>query len=183
MLKAGTIYLDKVTTSDKGTPQGGVISPCLANFTLDGLQKIVESNVTNKAKSSLITIRRSDGVKTSINVYPVYCRYVDDIIIICRSESICNRILPLIKDFLYARGLELSSTKTCIDKLKRTPFNFLGYTFKYYFNTHNSEEKIHVFPSKVSVTNIKFKIRKIFRKSQSLDSYNLISKLNPVIKG
>lgn len=103
---------------DKGTPQGGVISPLLANLFLHyALDRWLQRH------------------------YPVvpFERYADDMIVHCRSEQEAQRVLAAIRERLAACGLELHPTKTrivyCKDGRRRrqhehVSFDFLGYTFR-----------------------------------------------------
>ena len=106
-LKTG--YLDKNTRypTDDGTPQGGIISPVLANLVLDGLEKKLR---THKGKQGLINI----------------VRYADDFIITGKSKELLEtEVKPLIEKHLKERGLELSTEKTKITHIDEG-FDFLG---------------------------------------------------------
>ena len=95
-LQSGYIYKEKYASEDKGTPQGGIISPVLANLTLDGLQNHLRKNSHKQDKINLI-------------------RYADDIVVTGRSKEILQeRVIPAIKNFLSVRGLNLSKEKTKI---------------------------------------------------------------------
>lgn len=198
MLKAGVISHEKWEETPEGTPQGGVeeISPLLANLTLDGLESaMMESlNKITKSKEKKLTRRKKDGLKTSINFKPIICRYADDVIIIGASKNILSKyIKPKLQDFLRERGLELSKEKTTVGTIKESDLDYLGYTFKYRESwkqrkrmTMRSKQHmsgIALIPNKIQVRNIRIKLRQIFKKSQNLTSYELIAKLNPIIKG
>lgn len=198
MLKAGVIYHEKWEETPEGTPQGGVISPLLGNLTLDGLESaIMESlnKITKKiSKEKKLTIRKKDGLKTSINLKPIICRYADDVIIIGASKNTLSKyIKPKLESFLKERGLELSKEKTTVGTIKESDLHYLGYTFKYRESwkqrkriTMRSKQHmsgIALIPNKIKVRNIRIKLREIFKKSQNMTSYELIAKLNPIIKG
>jgi RNA-directed DNA polymerase len=102
-LKAGT----NVGFPEQGTPQGGVVSPLLANIALNGIEKIGEY--------------RKSGKNVSICV-----RYADDMVFILKPNDNATQILDNVKEFLAQRGMEISETKT---KLTATTdgFNFLGW--------------------------------------------------------
>ena len=113
-LQAG--YLEKGTwfPTEAGTPQGGVVSPVLANMALDGLATLLECHFPRK----LI-----EGVR----VYPKVnlVRYADDFIITGRSkEQLENEVWPLVEQFLHDRGLRLSPEKTRITHVSQG-FDFL----------------------------------------------------------
>ena len=134
MLKAGVIHQTRFDPTESGTPQGGIISPLLANFVLDGLEdkilKALDSATLSRDKK--LTISRRDKTKTTINLKPVICRYADDIVIITRSRNIALKyIKPTLNEFLKERGLTLSENKTKIFTMKEDDLEFLGYQFMY----------------------------------------------------
>jgi RNA-directed DNA polymerase len=124
------------TETDLGTPQGGIISPTLANFTLNGLEKAINDSLLplTTSKEKRIVIRLKDGTKTRIASGLTYIRYADDFLVLARSNYIINDFVkPAVNDFLRERGLMLNPEKTKIFRLSdnNAELNFLGYTFKY----------------------------------------------------
>lgn len=95
-LKAGT----NVGFPDQGTPQGGCVSPLLANIALNGIEEIHQS-----------------------------VRYADDMVIILKPQDDANEILAQISQFLAARGMQLSDKKTHLTATT-DGFDFLGWHFK-----------------------------------------------------
>jgi RNA-directed DNA polymerase len=79
---------------EQGTPQGGVVSPLLANIALNGIESIHRYKDGFRAKSSNI-------VEPSI-------RYADDMVIILRPQDDADKILEKISQFLAARGMKVS---------------------------------------------------------------------------
>lgn len=157
-LEAG--YVDKgiAYPTKKGTPQGGIISPTLANMTLDGLEKIVRKSVPWRSRVNFI-------------------RYADDFIITGKSKSILeNNVLPAVKEFLETRGLMLSEEKTKITYIKHG-FTFLGQTFR------KHGEKLHITPSKEGVLTLIRKVGMLIRKHTSAPMIILIRKLNDILRG
>ena len=186
ILNAGCFFERKFVEQLKGTPQGGIISPLLANFVLNGLQDVVVNKSIEhitKSVSKNYTIRHADGKKTSINLKPNFCRYADDIVVICRSKNIAQLIKKQVILFLQERGLKLSETKSYIKPIKQCKLKYLGYIFQYQENVFIKSKKINLYPSPESLLEVKNKLRTIFINSQNLTAYELISKLNPVIKG
>jgi RNA-directed DNA polymerase len=99
-LKAGYIEKGKLHPTEAGTPQGGVISPILANIALDGMESAIKRAVPRKAKVN-------------------YVRYADDFIATGVSKELLEQtVKPAIVDFLKARGLELSQEKTAITRVE-----------------------------------------------------------------
>jgi RNA-directed DNA polymerase len=100
-LKAGFIEMGHLFPTHAGTPQGGIISPVLANMALDGMQKELETLFT--------TVRQARDAKVNL------VRYADDFIITGSSpELLERRVKPLVAHFLATRGLILSEKKTRI---------------------------------------------------------------------
>ena len=101
-LKAGFLEKHVLFATTEGTPQGGIISPALANRALDGLQSLLERRFSD-------TRRKRAGGKVHL------VRYADDFIITGTSQVLLRReVQPLVEHFLRERGLELSHEKTRI---------------------------------------------------------------------
>jgi RNA-directed DNA polymerase len=114
-LKSGLIFNDEFYDTKAGTPQGGIISPCLAVLTLNGLEKELKSKFKRKTVKG-ISIRPKVHIVT----------YADDFIITGSSESqLKDEVLPIVKSFMKDRGLELSTSKTLITDINKG-FDFLG---------------------------------------------------------
>jgi RNA-directed DNA polymerase len=110
-LKAGT----NVGFPDQGTPQGGVVSPLLANIALNGIESVHSYNTRYNKK----------GKPTGHHMEPSI-RYADDMVIILRPEDNAEAILNRINAFLAARGMKVSERKTKVTATK-DGFNFLGW--------------------------------------------------------
>ncbi len=142
----------------KGTPQGGIISPTLANMTLDGLEEAVRNAVPRKKRVNFI-------------------RYADDFIITGKSKRLLEKyVRPAVEKFLMERGLTLSKEKTRITYI-RDGFTFLGQTFCKHGNT------LHITPSKDGVHAIIQKVGNIIRKYGSSPITLVIKKLNQTLRG
>ena len=164
-LKAGYIETDKLFPTEAGTPQGGIISPTLANWTLDGLE--AELTTHCGAKGS-----RQAG-KYKVNLV----RYADDFVITGSSQELLDReVKPLVERFLATRGLELSQEKTRTTHVAEG-FDFLGQ------NVRSFGGKIIVTPSKKNIQAFKAKVKEIFAKNKTAKQENLIGVLNPVVRG
>ena len=114
----------------------GIISSTLANFTLNGLEKVINDSLTplTRSKEKQIVIKLKDGSKTRIVSGLTYIRYADDFVVLARNNYIIKDLVkPTINNFLQERGLTLSSEKTKIFSILdlNAELNFLGYTFKY----------------------------------------------------
>jgi len=168
-LKAG--YLDKhvLHETSEGTPQGGIISPALANCALDGLERLLKEKFpTSRPLLSL------GGKSPCVNLI----RYADDFIITGRTKELLEgEVKPLIEQFLRERGLELSPRKTVITHVEQG-FDFLGQNVRKYPNG-----KLLIKPSKKNVTAFLDGTRKRIKAALGMSAADLIDWLNPKIRG
>ncbi len=163
-LKAGFVENDQLYPTEAGTPQGGIISPVLANMTLDGLEKAIAARFPRHW--------RSNG-KTK--VYLV--RYADDFIITASSRKILeDEVIPLVTEFLAERGLTLSPHKTKITHIN-DGFDFLGQNIRKY------NSKLLIKPAKSNVKTFLDNIRAVIKSSLHLTPRQLLTILNPKIRG
>jgi len=154
--------------TDSGTPQGGVISPVLANLALDGLEKRLLSRFPRSGRGS------TQGRAAQVHLI----RYADDFVVTGYSQEILEReVKPLVEGFLAERGLTLSPEKTVITHLSEG-FDFLGQNIRRYPNG-----KLLIKPSRKSIRNLLHKVRDIVRRNEGAPAVALIRQLNPVIRG
>lgn len=164
-LKAGVIDKGTFADTEEGTPQGGIISPTLANMTLDGLQTLLEQHFGRKDSKK--------GKRNQITLI----RYADDFIITGREKSLLtDEVLPLIKSFMAERGLELAPEKTHVTHIDQG-FDFLGWTARKF------KGKLIVKPSKKNTQAFLTKVRGLIKSNKQAKQENLIRLLNPVIRG
>jgi len=119
---------------EEGTPQGGIISPLLANFVLNGLESAVLSSIRPIVSNNFqaLKVTKRDGTKSSVRLGVKCIRYADDFVILARNKRILtNYIRPAVINFLKERGLELSEEKTRIFGIRNESLDFLGYRLKY----------------------------------------------------
>jgi len=155
-LKAGFVFDERLFPTDMGTPQGGLVSPILANMALDGIEETLSKHFPK------------------MKVY--FIRYADDFVVTAPTEEIANEIREIIRAFLIIRGLELSPEKTKITHISEG-FDFLGWNIRKFNATYLTQ------PSKKSVESITQKIRSIVRKGRAWTQDELIKALNPIIRG
>lgn len=163
-LKAGFMEQGILYPTDEGTPQGGIISPVLANMALDGLEKhlIMQFHTTQRARW-----------KNKVN----FVRYADDFIITGSSKELLeSEVLPLIQSFMKERGLELSLEKTRITHIE-DGFDFLGQNVRKY------DGVLLIKPSKKNIKFLLGKIRKIIKANKTATAGNLILQLTPITRG
>ena len=164
-LKAGYLEKHALFATTEGTPQGGIISPVLANWTLDGLQRLLAEHFDTP---------QSRKRKTKVHLV----RYADDFIITGTSKILlAYEVQPLVEHFLAERGLELSHEKTRITHI-RAGFDFLGQTVRCY-----GGGIVLLRPSSRSVKTFLGKIRATLNHSGHQTAGQLIQRLNQQIKG
>jgi RNA-directed DNA polymerase len=169
-LKAGYLEGNRLFSTDEGTPQGGNISPTLANLTLNGLEKHLEKLF--KPKRILCKTGKSHTRKaTCINIV----RYADDFIVTGRSKRQLERVKQAINDFLASRGLKISEDKTSIRHISEG-FDFLGWTFRKFSNG-----ALLCNISKPSVSRHRKEIKDLIKTTH--EPHILIPRLNEKIRG
>jgi len=165
-LKAGYMENRALFPTEAGTPQGGIISPTLANLTLDGLERLLKK-----------TFRRREIRGKRYNLMVNFVRYADDFIITgCSKELLENEVKPLVERFMLERGLQLSPEKTCITHIEQG-FDFLGQNLRKYGG------KLLIKPSKKNLHAFMEKVRGEIRSNRATKQEHLIGQLNPVIRG
>jgi RNA-directed DNA polymerase len=164
-LKAGYLEKHVLFATTEGTPQGGIISPVLANWALDGLQGILAQHF--------------DQPQSRLRATKVHLvRYADDFIITGTSKVLLQaEVQPLVAHFLSKRGLELSHEKTRITHIT-DGFNFLGQNVR-----RLSNGRVLLKPSKPSVKTFLSKLRKTIDQAGQKTAGELIQRLNQQIKG
>jgi RNA-directed DNA polymerase len=164
-LKAGYLEKHVLFATTEGTPQGGIISPVLANRTLDGLERLLANRFGATRRQ-----RRENKVHL--------VRYADDFIITGTSQVLLHcEVQPLVEQFLKERGLELSHEKTRITHVE-DGFDFLGQTIRRHRNG-----KVIIKPSKRNVKTFLAKIQETIDNSGSMTAGDMIWRLNQQIKG
>ena len=165
-LKCGFVFNKELFPTEEGTPQGGIISPTLANMTLDGLQKVLAEKykrvrIKGKLYSPMVNL----------------VRYADDFIITCENrETLEKEIKPLVADFMSERGLTLSEEKTVITNI-HDGFDFLG------FNIRKFGNEILTKPTKKAEKRFMENIRKVTKGHKGCKQESLIRMLNAKIRG
>ena len=153
-----------LSPTEEGTPQGGIISPVLANLALDGLESRLREHFPKPRTQS-----------QPERVY--FLRYADDFIVTGNSrELLQTKVKPLVAAFLGERGLELSEEKTQITPIE-DGFDFLGQTVRKY------QGKLLITPSQTNVKTFLEKVRAVIKANKQATAGGLIVQLNPLIRG
>jgi RNA-directed DNA polymerase len=157
-LKCGYMENKHLFPTRSGTPQGGIISPVLANMTLDGLEKAVREACPRRRKVNFI-------------------RYADDFIVTADTKDLLEeKVIPAIRNFLKPRGLELSEDKCRIIGIEQG-FDFLGQHLRKYNNT------LIITPSKKNIRSFLVRVKKTIKAYLGRTSEEVIGRLNPLIRG
>jgi len=164
-LKAGVMEEMGVRTETAGTPQGGVISPLLANLYLHWLDQVWEKKGLGKRPHDAHIVR-----------------YADDFVILCKERP--EFYLAEAKKVLDRLGLTLNAKKTRIVNAQEEPFDFLGHRFVVQPSNVSGKLKTFYRPSPKAMNSIKKKIRDIARKGQHLNLPTLVKEqINPLLRG
>jgi RNA-directed DNA polymerase len=106
-LKAGYVERHRFHPTAEGTPQGGIISPAIANMTLDGLERLLTSHCSKTSRA---------GKRAKVNLI----RYADEFCITGSSKELLEQeVKPLVEQFMRERGLELSAEKTVVTQIEQ----------------------------------------------------------------
>jgi group II intron reverse transcriptase/maturase len=158
-LKAGVMEEGHIDVGERGTPQGGVVSPLFANIYLDKIDK---------------------GWKP-LNVVARLIRYADDLVIITRNkdEESTKRLTMLTKSL----KLKLNLEKTKVVDADKESFDFLGYSFQRKRRKKDGKVGAYCWPSVKSQRKIREKIRKVTNPKRPIKVEEVVNELNPVIRG
>jgi RNA-directed DNA polymerase len=163
-LKGGYVDQGRWYPTDSGTPQGGIISPMLANMALDGLEQELQRRFGTTQR-----------FKSQNQVHLI--RYADDFVITGRTRALLeNEVQPAVESFLAERGLTLSAAKTRITHISEG-FDFLGQNLRKY------DQKLLVQPSDGSVKALLDKVQAVLKANPQANAGHLIVELNAIIRG
>jgi len=150
--------------NDKGTPQGGVISPLLANIYLNVLDKVWKmKKVQERMEARLI-------------------RYADDFVVLCKGNT--DRLLEGIQRVLGQLGLSLNAEKTRVLDSRQEGFSFPGFDIKVRKSPRTGRSYPHLRPSRKAQRRIKAEIKNLTcRRTLALPTEVIIQRLNEVVRG
>lgn len=165
-LKSGVVDGKRLLATKAGTPQGGIISPALANWTLNGLETELAAHLA--AKWGKVKAK-----KLKVGVV----RYADDFVITGTSkELLSDEIKPWVEAYLARKGLKLANAKTKIVHIDEG-FDFLGWNFRKYGG------KLLTKPSKKNAKSFYEKLRDVINNNLGTKQEDLIRLLNPMLRG
>jgi RNA-directed DNA polymerase len=169
-LKAGVVELGRHVNTEMGTPQGGVISPLLANIALDGMERLFGCETPDGRP---IPPAKRKGKSKGISLI----RYADDFVVVAPTrEALETYVIPRLKQFLAERGLALNEAKTRIVH-RSEGFNFLGFTIRRFGRTLLTR------PQKERVQRHLRSIKRILDANKQVTIEQIVKMLNPVIRG
>ena len=153
-LKAGVMVRGRYEETEKGTPQGGNLSPLLSNIMLNELDKELEAR----------------GLR--------FVRYADDCVITVGSSAAANRVMHTVTSWIERKlGLKVNMTKTKVTR--PSGLKYLGFGFW----KDSKDGKWKARPHKESLAKFKRKLKRLTSRSWSIDMSIRIAKLNQVIRG
>jgi group II intron reverse transcriptase/maturase len=159
-LKAGYMEEGKYHDSIAGTPQGGVISPLLANVYLNELDWVLEAEHIH------------------------FVRYADDFLLFAKTEAEIQRAGEIAKRVLAELGLEVSMEKTRFVDFNQDDFKFIGFNFEHWRKRKQDGKTYFVVkPTESSWKDFKEKIKAATRKNLTLSKEAWIDRINPIIRG
>lgn len=168
-LKAGYVDNSSFNDTNFGTPQGGLVSPLLANIALHGMEE--ELGVKYYIdRGRHVLARNSVGV----------VRYADDFVVVCKTKSEATALYEELKPYLNKRGLTLATDKTKVTNISEG-FDFLGFNLRQYRT--NKGMQLLIKPSKASVKKARETIKNVFAQLRGKPVGDLIAKVNPIIRG
>ena len=176
-LRAGVMHQGTIKETLSGTPQGGIVSPLLANIYLHELDRYMESNYLNLTESQKAT-RRKKGKGNFL-----YVRYADDFVVLCNgTEAEAQAIKKELGEFLSTRGLTLSEEKTKVTHITEG-FDFLGYRVIRSIGTKGIMVPKVLIPKK-AIDRFRKKMREMLSPSTTDESIGvMIQKLNWLTRG
>jgi RNA-directed DNA polymerase len=188
-LKAGVMDGKQLFPTSEGTPQGGVISPLLANIALHGMEERIDKTFPKMSYTSRETWYHKKGTNFKS---PRLIRYADDFVILHEDITVVQRCTEIISEWLKDMGLELKPSKTRLThtlneyETEKPGFNFLGFNVKQRkVGKYHSKQgfKTIITPSSYKQKIHYDRVASIIDDHKAAPQSALISNLNPVITG
>lgn len=167
-LKAGTFEDGNgFAPTEEGTPQGGVISPCLLNVALHGLEE-----------AAGVRYRRTGAHAGELETgSPSVTRYADDLVVCCFSQKQAEQIKAKLAVWLALRGLAFNEAKTRIIHTQEG-FDFLGFNVRSYPGS-----KLLIKPSDTAIKRFRQRLREEFKRLRGSNATVVLATINPIVRG
>jgi group II intron reverse transcriptase/maturase len=158
-LKADVMGVDRKDDDGRGTPQGGVISPLLANIYLDQIDKAWRK----------------------VQKYATLIRYADDIVILTKQYAEGNK--KVLEKIIKVLRLRVNAKKTRITNAEEESFDFLGFSFKRMMSPLTKKKMAYFWPSRKAVKKAMDKVKEIANIYRMEKASEIVRQLNPVMRG
>ncbi|HZM54724.1 MAG TPA: reverse transcriptase domain-containing protein, partial [Acidimicrobiales bacterium] len=165
-LKAGVIEHGRLAPTERGSPQGGVISPVLMNVALHGMEQA----------AGVRYIRTGSNAGTAKPGSPVLVRYADDLLALCHSREQAEQVKARLASWLVPRGLAFNEDKTRVVHLDEG-VDFLG------FNIRRYRGKLLIKPSPAALRRIRERLRTEMRALRGANASAVLHTINPIVRG
>jgi RNA-directed DNA polymerase len=166
-LRSGVLDQGHLAPTERGSPQGGVISPLLMNVALHGMERAAGVRyITTGANAG--TVRPGS---------PVVIRYADDLLAFCHSRQEAEQVKARLAEWLAPRGLVFNKDKTRITHLADDGVDFLG------FNARRYRGKLLIKPSKAAIKRIRARLSAEMKALRGANAEAVLQRLNPIIRG
>jgi RNA-directed DNA polymerase len=179
-LRSGILSEDKVTRDTKtGTPQGGILSPLLANIALSVLDEhFVGVWERDMAARHVRESRRRRGEPTYRLV-----RYADDFVVMVHgTEAQAQSLRPAVEAALLSVGLRLNEEKTGLCSIDEG-FDFLGFRIQRQDKRGSHKAFVYTWPSRKSLSSIMAKVKAITKQGTNNPLSDLLRQINGVLRG
>lgn len=195
-LRAGVMDGKQLFPTTEGTPQGGVISPLLANIALHGMENWVKRAFPKMSRTMRETWFHRKGTDFAS---PDLIRYADDFVVLHEDIKVIQRCKEILSEWLEAMGLELKPSKTRLTHTLKgyeqeiPGFDFLGFNVRQYavgkFHTAKSNQRkllgfrTIITPAKRNQKEHQRQLAEVIKAHRTAPQAALISRLNPIIRG
>jgi RNA-directed DNA polymerase len=152
----------------QGVPQGGILSPTLANLVLDGLEESVKSGLQS-------------AIKTKTKKGGALVRYADDMLYFTQTYEAAIVARDLIQQFLHTRGLSLNETKTKITDINHQTFRFVGFDFCRVYRLNRKKPTTYIKVPNGAILNLKNSLGSLKRSVGLLTRF--VDKANSILRG
>jgi RNA-directed DNA polymerase len=178
-LKAGIMSTEgTVRTSETGTPQGGILSPLLANIALT----VLDAHFCAKWDAHTSPYRREVHRKGGGATYRII-RYADDfVIMVAGTKAHADALWDEVAEVIAPLGLRLSVEKSRVCHLDEG-FDFLGFRIQRRRKKGTTKMRVYTYPSKKALLSILAKVRVLTKRARHHGLADLLGRLNPVLRG